>query len=93
MATQDLSTLTPEIKTPATEAHEPAIVSYTTKDGCYVDLDNLRHNLESIADDLDVAELMAREAGDIELAVALDGLFCEVDGLIPAVESAKGVKS
>ena len=93
MATQDLSTPAPECKTPATEAHESPIVGYISKTGEYIDANKLRLNLEIIADDIDMAELMAREDGDIELADALNAVFYDVDSLIPAVESAKGVKS
>lgn len=67
------------------------IVNYTSKDGRHIDLDALRLNLEVIADDMDMAEWMARDAGDTELANALDALFHDVDGMIPAAPAHKGV--
>ena len=62
---------------------------YTSKAGEQITLDELRLRLELIADDMDTAELIAREAGDVELAEALDGLFYEVDGLTPAPPAVK----
>ncbi|MDL2279232.1 hypothetical protein LJC15_01030 [Desulfovibrio sp. OttesenSCG-928-G11] len=72
--------------------NSPAIVSYTTKDGRHIDLDALRVSLEIIADDIDMAEAMTRNDGDIEFADALNAVFFDVDGLIPA-EVGEGVQS
>ena len=60
-----------------------AAVCYQSKSGEFVDADKLRIGLEIIADDIDMAELCAREEGDIELAEALNAIFHDVDGLIP----------
>ncbi|MDL2216955.1 hypothetical protein LJB81_04425 [Desulfovibrio sp. OttesenSCG-928-M14] len=81
MATQNLCTQTTEGK-----CHLAAspIVSYTSKDGRHVGLDDLRHNLDSIANDIDLAEMIAEESGDHEFAQALNAVFHDVDGLIPA---------
>ena len=72
--------------------HSPQTVSYTAKNGERMNLDSLRLNLEIIADDLDTAEVIARQEGDHELADALDALFHDVDGLTPAA-GAEGVRS
>jgi len=58
-------------------------IAYTNKTGERVDIDALRLSLEIIADDIDTAELLAREAGDVELAYALDGIFHDMDRIIP----------
>ena len=62
-------------------------VYYTSKTGYRVDADTLRLSLDIIADDIDTAELIAREAGNIELANALDSIFHDVDRLTPGLEA------
>ena len=63
-------------------------IAYTSKTGEHVDIDALRLSLEIIADDIDMAELCAREGGDIELAEALNAIFYDVDRIIPGPTAA-----
>ena len=63
-------------------------ISYTSKAGEQVTLDKLRVALEIIADDIDVAEVIARQAGDEDTANALNEIFYDVDGLTPAPPGA-----
>lgn len=82
MATQHLSVQAPEGKSPQDQTRQT--VDYTSKDGRRIDLVGLMTNLEIIADDIDTAIWLANDGGDPELARALEEMFTDVIGLVPA---------